>query len=158
MHWSIQFRWLRLLRCCKKSLSQNLCLFFFQDDYPKNGFSVCLDYPEILKKKLVDKAVCRQQATELIINLSYILLFFSIVARGPLIYCYNLHTIINILSFSYYCYIYIHFMRFSGKPKAIQGPYWPTDLVCAELSKFIEGMSCRWWMRGFSSLLEDLLY
>ena len=49
--------------------------------------------------------------------------FFSIVARGPLIYCYNLHTIINILSFSYYCYIYIHFMRFSGKPKAIQGPY-----------------------------------
>ena len=50
-------------------------------------------------------------------------IFFSIVARGPLIYCYNLHTIINILSFSYYCYIYIHFMRFSGKPKAIQGPY-----------------------------------
>ena len=50
-------------------------------------------------------------------------IFFSIVARGPLIYCYNLHTIINILSISYYCYIYIHFMRFSGKPKAIQGPY-----------------------------------
>ena len=45
--------------------------------------------------------------------------FFLIVARGPLIYCYNLHTIINILSSSYYCYIYIYFMRFSGKPKAI---------------------------------------
>ena len=70
-------------------------------------------------------------------------IFFSIVARGPLIYCYNSHTIINILSFSYYCYIYIHFMRFSGKPKAIQGPYCPLQLVCAELSKFVEGMRCR---------------
>merc|ERR1712156_476921 len=32
-------------------------------------------------------------------------------------------------------------MRFSGKPKAIQGPYCPLQLVCAELSKFVEGMS-----------------
>ena len=67
--------------------------------------------------------------------------FFLIVARGPLIYCYNSHTIINILSFTYYCYIYIHFMRFSGKPKALRPLL--THLVCAELSKFVEGIRCR---------------
>ena len=63
------------------------------------------------------------------------------MARGPLIYCYNSHTIINILSFSYYCYIYIHFMRFYGKPKALRPLL--THLVCAELSKFVEGIRCR---------------